>query len=108
MESIFYDIGFIIMIATIGGFFARLIKQPLIPFYVIAGLFLGPIFGLVANKEIILTLSEFGIAFLLFIVGLEIDFKKLKKSDFEALTAAQKQTLLFKTLKALCREEDET
>lgn len=78
MESIFYDIGIIIIIATIGGFISKLVKQPHIPFYVIAGLILGPVLGLVTNKDVIIPLSEFGIAFLLFIVGLEIDFKKLR------------------------------
>ncbi|MBW2992540.1 cation:proton antiporter, partial [Candidatus Woesearchaeota archaeon] len=77
MQAIFYDIGIIIIIATIGGFIARLIKQPLIPFYIAAGLIIGPVLQLITHTEIILPLSEIGIAFLLFIVGLEIDFKKL-------------------------------
>ncbi|MBI2130021.1 cation:proton antiporter [Candidatus Woesearchaeota archaeon] len=78
MQNIFIDIGAIIIVAAVGAFLARLIKQPLIPAYVIGGIVLGPVLGLIVNNESIATLSEIGIAFLLFIVGLEMDFKKLK------------------------------
>ncbi|MDO8741362.1 MAG: cation:proton antiporter [Candidatus Woesearchaeota archaeon] len=78
MENIFLDIGVIIIVAAVGAFLARLIKQPLIPAYVIGGILLGPVLGLIVNNESIATLSEIGIAFLLFIVGLEMDFRKLK------------------------------
>lgn len=78
MQNIFYDIGLMIVVATTFAYFAKLIKQPLIPAYVLTGIVLGPIFGLITNKETIKMLSEIGITFLLFIVGLEINFKKLR------------------------------
>lgn len=76
--DIFFQIGIIIIIATILAFIAKFIKQPLIPAYVLAGLIIGPVLKLITNTETIITLSEIGIAFLLFIVGLEINLKKLK------------------------------
>lgn len=78
MENIFFDIGFIIIVATILAYIARLFKQPLIPAYILGGVIIGPFLGLITNTEVIATLSEIGIAFLLFIVGLEIDIRKLK------------------------------
>ncbi|PIU73073.1 sodium:proton exchanger, partial [Candidatus Woesearchaeota archaeon CG06_land_8_20_14_3_00_33_13] len=78
MENIFFDIGLIIIVATIVGYLARLLKQPLIPAYILTGLVIGPILGLVEDSTIILTLSEIGIAFLLFVVGLELSLKKLR------------------------------
>ncbi|MBU0628368.1 MAG: cation:proton antiporter [Nanoarchaeota archaeon] len=78
IDKVFFEIGAIIIIATIFAFIADRLKQPLIPAYIITGLLIGPIFGLVTNKELISTLSEIGIAFLLFIVGLEMNLKKLK------------------------------
>src|SRR3989338_6709820 len=78
MENIFYDIGTIIIIATLFAFIVRLFRQPLIPAYILAGLILGPILGVITNLKTITLLSEIGIAFLLFIVGLEIDLKSLK------------------------------
>jgi len=78
MTNILFDIGFIIIIATVFAHFARLFKQPLIPAYILAGIIIGPVLGIITNTEVITTLSEIGIAFLLFIVGLEINIRKLK------------------------------
>ncbi|MEM2918873.1 MAG: cation:proton antiporter [Candidatus Altiarchaeota archaeon] len=74
-----FDLGIIIFSSTLFAFFAKILKQPLIVAYVIAGIVVGP-FGLrlVTNDEIIKIFAELGIAFLLFFVGLELDIKKLK------------------------------
>src|SRR3990167_4139112 len=77
-QNIFFDIGLIVVVSTLFAYIARFLKQPLIPAYVVAGIILGPVLGFVTNLEIISNLSEIGIAFLLFIVGLEIDIRKLK------------------------------
>ncbi len=82
INGIFTDIGIVIIIATIGAIVAKLVKQPLIPAYVLTGLLIGPVLGLITNMEVISTLSEIGIAFMLFIVGLEIDFKRLRNVAF--------------------------
>lgn len=76
--NIFIQIGYVIIIATLGGYIAKLFKQPLIPAYIIIGLIIGPILGIITNSIVIASLSEIGIAFLLFIVGLEINFDRLK------------------------------
>ena len=79
MNNIFADIGIIIIIATLLAYLARLLRQPLIPAYILAGLFIGPFgLGLIKDIEFVKTISEIGIAFLLFVVGLELDIKKLK------------------------------
>jgi Kef-type K+ transport system membrane component KefB len=78
MQNIFLDIGLIMMVAAVFALLAKIIKQPLIPAYIFAGLLIGPISGLITNTYVITTLSEIGIAFLLFIAGLEIDLERLK------------------------------
>jgi len=78
MANIFFEVGSIMIIATILAYFAKFLKQPLIPAYILTGVLLGPFLGIITNAEIISNLSEIGIAFLLFIVGLEIDIRKLK------------------------------
>lgn len=78
IDNLFLSIGVIIIIATVLAYIARLFKQPFILAYIVTGIIIGPVFGLITNSETIATLSEIGIAFLLFIIGLEIDFKKLK------------------------------
>ena len=71
-----------IIIAAIFAYLFKLFKQPLIPAYVVAGLIVGPIamglFQLEISAHIVDRLSEIGIAFLLFLVGMEIKFEKLK------------------------------
>ncbi len=82
-SSIFFDIIVIFVIATIFVYLARLLKQPIIPAYVLSGILLGPIgLGIIKNQDVINTLSEIGIAFLLFIVGLELNLRKLKEISF--------------------------
>ncbi|RME54417.1 hypothetical protein D6777_03765 [Candidatus Woesearchaeota archaeon] len=78
-SGLLFEIGAIIVLATFFAYFARLTKQPLIPAYVIAGVILGPIgLGIVKDIELIHSLSDIGIVFLLFIVGLEINLNKLR------------------------------
>ena len=82
MDNIFFDIGIVMVIATFLAYIAKLLKQPLIPAYILTGVILTPVINFVTgtgiNREIIATMSEIGIAFLLFIVGLEIDIRRLK------------------------------
>ena len=77
---ILFEIGIMLIIAALFAFIVRLFKQPLIPAYIIAGILVGPLFlGVIENQELILSLSEIGVAFLIFTAGLEINFKKLKQ-----------------------------
>lgn len=78
MESVFLELGLLIIAASVIAYFVRLLRQPFIPAYILTGLLLGPVFGIITNRDLIVSLSEIGIAFLLFIVGLEIDLQKLK------------------------------
>ncbi len=71
--DIFTDIGLIIILATVGGFIARALKQPLIPAYIITGILIGPVFHLIKDIEVVTVLSEIGVAFLLFIVPWLVD-----------------------------------
>jgi len=85
-EAIIFDIALILIISAILAFIARILRQPLIPAYVIAGLLIGPVvFGLIRNTELIYAFSEIGIAFLLFTAGLEISFKKIKEANLKKI-----------------------
>src|SRR6187401_1335528 len=76
-----HDIGLCVIAATVLGFIARFLRQPLILAYIGAGLLIGPPgFKWVSDLHSIAQISELGLAFLLFIVGLEIDLKHLIKS----------------------------
>ena len=78
---IVFEIGIMLIIAAILAFVVKLFKQPLIPAYILTGILIGPIlFGLIENQELIISLSEICVAFLIFTAGLEINFKKLKQN----------------------------
>lgn len=81
--DIFLELGVVVIIAAIASFILRLLKQPHILSYVLVGILIGPVFSLFTNQSIvdasfIESMSLLGIAFLLFIVGLEMDLKSLR------------------------------
>src|SRR3989344_8669340 len=85
MENIFTDIGIIIIIATVLAYIIKLLKQPRIPAYILTWLIIGPLgLGLIKDYSVIRTLSEIGIAFMLFVVGMELDFRRLRDIGFVA------------------------
>jgi len=73
------ELAIVVLIATFLGIVAKFLKQPLILGFILAGTLIT-YFGFfnLNNQEILRTLSDLGIMFLLFLVGLEIDFKSLK------------------------------
>lgn len=82
------DIGVCIVAATVLAYFARWARQPLLLAYIAAGVLIGPIgFGFITETDSIQTLAELGLAFLLFIVGLEINPKQLLESGGAASAA---------------------
>lgn len=80
-EGLLVDIGLCIIAATVLAFVARILKQPLILAYIGAGILIGPIgLGKIKDLHSIEDISKIGLAFLLFIVGLEMDIRKLLES----------------------------
>lgn len=86
-QAILISIGTIIVVAAVFACISKILKQELILGYILAGLIIGPlVLGLVRNTSLISALAEIGIAFLLFVTGLEISASKLSetKSSFFA------------------------
>ncbi|MBI4739816.1 cation:proton antiporter [Candidatus Woesearchaeota archaeon] len=78
MTDVYLEIGILIIVAMMGAYVAKLSRQPLIPAYILSGIILGQGLGIITSTELISTLSEIGIAFLLFMVGLELNFRHAK------------------------------
>jgi Kef-type K+ transport system membrane component KefB len=72
------DIGVIVVAAVLFVGLGRAARIPSIVAYMLAGLVLGPWLGLVQANEPLEVISEAGIALLLFLVGLELSFDKVK------------------------------
>jgi Kef-type K+ transport system membrane component KefB len=72
-------IGAAIVAATVLAYAARIARQPLLLAYIAAGVAIGPKLGMgwVADIATMETIARFGLAFLMLIVGLEIDLRQL-------------------------------
>ena len=72
------DIAICIVVAWLFAVVANIFRQPLILAYLIAGWVIGPVgIGWVHDRESIETISGIGLILLLFMIGLEIDLKKI-------------------------------
>lgn len=78
MHELVRDITFSIAAAWLLGLIAQQFRQSILLAYLIAGFALGPVgFGLIESAESISAIAELGLIFLLFMIGLEIDLKKI-------------------------------
>src|SRR6187397_2445178 len=89
MHELIGDITFCILFAWVLGLLAHFSRQPLILAYLIAGFFIGPfVMCWVKSQESISVISELGLIFMLFMIGLEIDLKKIVRAGRVILFAA--------------------
>jgi Kef-type K+ transport system membrane component KefB len=85
--DILVQIAYAIVLATTFAFVARVLRQPLILGYIAAGVLLGDTIGVHAiSTETIEPIAELGLILLLFMIGLEIDLKKLKATGAAVAT----------------------
>jgi CPA2 family monovalent cation:H+ antiporter-2 len=81
------DLAIILGVAGLIALLFQKIKQPIVLGYLIAGLIIGPYtppFKLVSDVPNIQILSELGVIFLMFSLGLEFSFHKLKRVGLSA------------------------
>jgi Kef-type K+ transport system membrane component KefB len=73
------SIGLCIAVAAALAFVAHRLKQPLLLAYLLAGVVIGPRIGLglISDEGSITTVAEIGLILLLFMIGLELDLRKL-------------------------------
>lgn len=92
MHGLIRDITLCILFAWGLGLAAHFFRQPLILAYLIAGFVIGPFgMGWVKSEESIKTISELGLIFMLFMIGLEIDLKKIVRAGRVILFAGAAQ-----------------
>lgn len=77
-HSVIHNIAVCLVLASAFGFVMKQLKQPPLLGYLAAGVLIGPVgFGIISDHTEIVTLSEIGLILLLFMIGLEIDLKKM-------------------------------
>ena len=78
MHELIRDITYCTVAAWLLGLVAQLGRQPLLLAYLVGGFALGPMgFKFIESAESISAISELGLIFLLFMIGLEMDLKKI-------------------------------
>lgn len=87
------DIGKSVIAAGLIGLPSYLLKIPLILSYILAGVIIGPHLGLglIEDSTSIASLSEIGLVLLMFILGLEINIKKLLQTGATVLLTGSVQ-----------------
>jgi CPA2 family monovalent cation:H+ antiporter-2 len=97
-SELMFQIGSLMLIAFIGAALASRFKQSVILGYLVAGIVIGPYMnieigpisyhGLVQQMDFISFMSQIGIILLIFFVGLEFSFEKIKRIKGPALLLA--------------------
>ena len=94
MESLFFELGLVIISAAVVGAICYYLKQPLILAYIGAGVLIGPFgLGLVYEIETIHIIAQVGIMLMLFLVGLEMNPARLKNLGLVAFATGIGQVL---------------
>jgi Kef-type K+ transport system membrane component KefB len=89
MHGLLQDIAVCTIAAWALGVVAHVARQPVILAYLIGGFAVGPSgLRLVQSQESVEAISELGLIFLLFMIGLEIDLKKVLSSGRTILATA--------------------
>ena len=79
-SNIFAELSVVIVIGVVVSIILRLIRQPLIIGYIITGLIVGPsVMNLVSNDQTINVFASIGVALLLFIIGLGLNPKVVRR-----------------------------
>lgn len=79
LENFFIEFAIVITAASLLGFLFQKFKQPVLLAFIVTGIILGSSFlDVIAYKDLLQVFSDFGIAFLLFLVGINLDLRIIK------------------------------
>src|ERR1700743_1483571 len=92
MQELIHDLALSIVMAWLFGVAAHIARQPLILAYLVAGFVIGPS-GLkwIESQHSIDTIAELGLIFMMFMIGLEIDLKKVLRAGNVILATSAAQ-----------------
>ena len=101
-HSLIVDFTTVLGASALGGYIANKLRQPVLLGYLVSGLIVGP-FGLklLNDADLIKSLAEFGVAFLLFALGVEFSLTELKRVKDIAIKGSLLQIGLTTTLVTL-------
>jgi len=88
------SLGIIAVSAAVMVALGRVVRMPAIVVYLLCGVVIGPVLGWVEMSEGLGLVSETGIALLLFLVGLELSFAKIRDVGKVAIFAGVGQVVI--------------
>ncbi|PIY79860.1 MAG: sodium:proton exchanger [Candidatus Pacebacteria bacterium CG_4_10_14_0_8_um_filter_43_12] len=92
--TLFVELTLVLLIVAVASSLMKLLKQPLIVGYILAGVIVGPVgFNVVQAKDTLELFSKIGIAILLFIVGLHLSPKVIKEVGAVSMITGISQVL---------------
>ncbi|MBF0432679.1 MAG: cation:proton antiporter [Fibrobacteria bacterium] len=89
-SAFFTDLSVILSVAAVSAIIFHRFRLPVVLGYIFAGFIIGPHFtslGIISSKENIHAISELGVVFLLFSLGLEFNLNRLKGVGVAAFLA---------------------
>jgi Kef-type K+ transport system membrane component KefB len=91
----FVQVSLILGVTTIIAWVAKLLRQPLLIAYIVAGILSGPVFFNIfsGEQELYSVFAKFGVVFLLFVVGLGLNFSYLRSISKVAFFVGSLQVL---------------
>lgn len=79
MENIFIQLAIVLSLASVLGYIVFKLKLPLVIAYLLAGVVLSFLSAFQTSHSLVLeVLPEIGIAFVLFLIGMELDLREIK------------------------------
>ncbi len=95
LEELFFEIGAVMVIAAGLSMLVSRLRLPIVIAYIVTGIVVGPsVFALTNNPEIFGAMSKIGVAFLLFTVGLGLNWNRIKDVGGIALATGVGQVLV--------------
>ncbi len=92
--TILHKLGLMVLCSSILLLLSQRFKIPTIVVYILGGLLLGPMTGVISVSHDLEVIAEIGILLLLFLVGLELSFSKVKDLGATVLLAGMVQMAL--------------
>lgn len=95
LDELFFQIGLVLIVAAGASMVVFKLRQPLIIGYILAGIVIGStVFGFARYTEVFHAMSEIGVAFLLFTVGLNLNWRRVKEVGSIAVASGVGQIVL--------------
>ena len=95
MDNIFLQISALLALTVSIALVMRLLRQPLIVAYIVAGIVAGPLFlnFISGDQKIFSTFANFGVVLLLFVLGLNLNFNHIKRIGRVSVIAGLSQVI---------------